>query len=187
MRLYSTYNDEQLLQLLKEDNHAAFEAVYNRYWEVLYDWAYKRYNDEVATEDALQEVFIAIWQRRSELDVTNLEAYLKTAVKFKILDSLRKQTAQRAIYQPLEAIHQAAAAEERMLEKDLLQLLYAYADTLPAKRRQIFLLHCSKGLSTREIASRLAISQKTVQNQLNTAIQGLKPHITLLLIFFHSL
>jgi RNA polymerase sigma-70 factor (ECF subfamily) len=59
----------------------------------------------------------------------------------------------------------------------LQELVYRYADTLPVKKRQIFLLHVRNKLSTREIAGELQISQKTVQNQLGSALQGLKTNL----------
>jgi RNA polymerase sigma-70 factor (ECF subfamily) len=59
--------------------------------------------------------------------------------------------------------------------------VYSYADTLPDKRKEIFLLHIKNKLSTKEIAAMLGISQKTVQNQLRTAQIGLRPHIATIL------
>ena len=69
-----------------------------------------------------------------------------------------------------------------LLEKELLDLVQSYINSLPEKRKQIFLLHIKDNLSTKEIAERLNISQKTVQNQLGTSMQGLHTRIAPIII-----
>ncbi|MNL39221.1 RNA polymerase sigma factor [compost metagenome] len=60
-------------------------------------------------------------------------------------------------------------------------MIKLWIDALPDKRRKIFLMHYNDDLSTAEIAGRLNISRKTVQNQLNTASQALRLRLVQLL------
>jgi len=64
--------------------------------------------------------------------------------------------------------------DDPILEKEIMDLLGYWIAALPAKRRQIFLMHYIEDLSTRDIAERIGVSRKTVQNQLNTASQSLR-------------
>ncbi len=64
--------------------------------------------------------------------------------------------------------------DDLVLEKEILALMRVWIAALPAKRREIFLLHYTEDLTTKEISEYLGISQKTVQNQLNTASQALR-------------
>ena len=77
-----------------------------------------------------------------------------------------------------------------MEEKELEELAQSWIDALPEKRRKIFLLHFRENLSTKEIAEKLGITQKTVQNQLGTASQDFKDQMmgsALNLLFLYSL
>jgi RNA polymerase sigma-70 factor (ECF subfamily) len=173
-----SYTDNELLALLSRDNRNAFELLYKRYWPELYDAAHQRLKNNQQAEDIVQDIFINLWSRRARLNIDNLPAYLHTAVRFRVFNYVHRDLAAETFYEPFEAIAIChSGADGQLLEKEMLQLVQAYADTLPEKRRRIFLMHLTGNLSTREIADQLRISQKTVQNQLGNALHGLRTHI----------
>jgi len=51
MSNYSMHTDEELVSLLKQDHMVAFEAIYNRYWDKLFDSAYKRLHNPASCEE----------------------------------------------------------------------------------------------------------------------------------------
>jgi RNA polymerase sigma-70 factor (ECF subfamily) len=174
----SPYTDDELLGQLRAGNRMAFEAIYRRYWPVLYTTAYKRLGDKEQTEDVLQEVFARCWIKRETLRIQHLPAYLSSAVRYEVIRYLTRTKTAFSFFEPFEALLlEGETPEERLIAKELQELVYRYADTLPVKKRQIFLLHVRNKLSTREIAGELQISQKTVQNQLGSALQGLKANL----------
>src|SRR5690606_19449460 len=78
-------------------------------------------------------------------------------------------------YEPFEAMMiSPIRADQDLIRDDLAQLLLAWIDTLPRKRRQIFVLHYQKQLTVPEIASELGITHKTVYNQLSNCIKDLQ-------------
>lgn len=171
----NSFTDQQLLSLMAENDREAFEIIYHRYWHLLYDAAFRRLKNRQQSEDIVQEIFVRLWERRSELKVGDLSAYLHTAVRYKIYNYISRNVVSETFYEPFEIISVCpTGADARILEKELYQLLDAYINTLPKKRQRIFTLYLNENLSTREIATRLNISQKTVQNQLGLAINGLK-------------
>jgi len=178
-------NDNDLLVLLAQDDRHAFESLYRRYWLELYDAAYQRLKDNQQAEDIIQDIFVNLWIRRAVLKIGNLPAYLHAAVRFRVLNYVQRDLASEAFFEPFEAIASyQSGADGLLLEKEMMKLVLLYADTLPEKRRKIFLMHLNESLSTREIADQLRVSQKTVQNQLGTAMHGLRAHISTLLVFF---
>ncbi|HEY0669746.1 MAG TPA: sigma-70 family RNA polymerase sigma factor, partial [Sphingobacteriaceae bacterium] len=68
-----------------------------------------------------------------------------------------------------EMVASPFSSDGLLLEKELVRLVELWIKALPEKRRKIFVMHYYDELSTREISNQLGISQKTVQNQLNTA------------------
>ena len=178
MVVYSTCTDEELMRLLQEGHADAFTAIYDRYWKQLCAAALKRLSSREQAEDIVQNIFIRLWTRRDKLMITHLSNYLLIAVRNGVLDYVTRQKVDDSFYAPFDAmLAENESPEASLLAKDLLQLIEAYAETLPAKRKKIFLLYIQHRLSTGEIAEMLDVSRKTVQNQLRTALSGLQPHI----------
>jgi RNA polymerase sigma factor (sigma-70 family) len=175
---YIQYTDAQLLELLAHGDRVAFDTIYDRYWKVMYQPAYKRLRNKQQCREIIQEVFIDLWLRRGQVDINNIKAYLLTAVRFQIYKMVPKEKVNLAFFE----LHETASvcfsgAEANIIEKELMRLVKTWLDVLPEKRRRMFLMHTEDNLSTKEIAKRLSVSQKTVQNQVATAMHGLRIHI----------
>ncbi|NRF40816.1 RNA polymerase sigma factor [Pedobacter foliorum] len=67
--VYATQNDEMLLSNLREGDERAFSEIYDRYWKAMYQTANNIIRDEAAEQDAVQEVFISLWNRRAEAEI----------------------------------------------------------------------------------------------------------------------
>jgi RNA polymerase sigma-70 factor (ECF subfamily) len=172
------HTDTKLLELLAQDSKDAFDALYDRYWELLYLAAFKRLKDSAQCKDLIQDVFIDLWCRRGQVAISNLKAYLFTAVRFQVYKLVAKEKAGPAFFELYETIASSTfGAEKNLMEKELLGHVKAWIDELPEKKRTIFLLHTQHDKSTKEIANELSLSQKTVQNQLGTTISRLRLHI----------
>lgn len=183
MNKYQHYTDTDIVGLVQKGDEPAFAELYNRYWLELYDAAYKRLKNKEQVEDIIQDVFVKLWIRRAELHIENPQSYLHTAIRFRVFNYLERDASHASFFEPFEEMALSTdRTDGKVLEKELLDLVYSYIETLPAKRKEIFLLHLKENLSTKEIAERLHLSQKTVQNQLGTAMQGLHGKIAPLII-----
>jgi RNA polymerase sigma factor (sigma-70 family) len=164
------YQDEQLLSLLKDNNREAITLIYQKFWTSLYNAAYKRLKDPDLCKDAIQNVFTDLWFRRDTLEIKNLSAYLHTAVRFQVYKQAAKNQLTSELFTALEdTLLSPFQADSNLINDELSKMVELWIMALPEKRRKIFLMHYYDELSTKEIALQLNISQKTVQNQLNTA------------------
>ena len=176
-------HDSVLLHQLSQKDRKAFEIIYSKYWRPLLDVAWKGLQDKQAAEDLVQDVFLSLWQKSEQLQINNLEAYLKTAVRYKVLNHVVRTKRTHEFFESLYEIFQEKnTPETKFLAKNLLELIHAYAAILPVKRREIFILYIQSRLSTKEIAETLSLSQKTVQNQLGISLQGLRTRVAPVLI-----
>ncbi len=177
-------NDCALVQQLSQGDRKAFEIIYSKYWRPLLDAAWKGINDKQTAEDLVQGVFFSLWQKREQLQVHNLEAYLKTAVRYKVLNHVLRTKRTHEFFESFSEIFQERnTPETKFLAKNQLELIHAYAAILPVKRREIFMLYVQSCLSTKEIAETLGLSQKTVQNQLGISLRGLRAKGAYILLF----
>lgn len=170
MRDDDHFYDLELYSLAKSGDENAFTMLYRRHWQSLFNGAYKRLQCKDQSQDIVQNIFIDFWERRNSVDVGNVQAYLHTAVRFQVFKYTARQPQNAQLLNSFEASLAAAGhADDAVLEEEIRTLLSLWIEALPFKRREIFLQHYFEGLSTSEIAARLNIAQKTVQNQLNTA------------------
>ena len=177
MENYSSYSDDQLLALLSNEDQQAFEILYDRYWEDLYLLAYLMLRNKEASKDIVQEVFIWLWEHRLSLQIKSLRAYLKTAVKYKVANHIRSGNIRESVFQKLSAVSTSldnASALEMVEVKEMQHHIKQEIAQLPDKCRQVFRLRREARLSTKEIAQRLQISVKTVENQMTIALRRLQ-------------
>lgn len=171
-------DDHELLLMMSSGDKSAFETIYRKYWHELYVAAGRRLNNAAQAEDIVQNVFIRLWERRAVLQISNLSAWLHTAVKYQVYNYIARDAVAESFYEPLENITACSSgADARANENELLTLINAYIRALPSKKRMIFTLYYQENLSTAEIAQRLNISRKTVQNQIGTAMNALRAEL----------
>ncbi|HET6996267.1 MAG TPA: RNA polymerase sigma-70 factor [Chitinophagaceae bacterium] len=180
MQAEGNYTDKELLQRMAGDDRTAFTILYNRYWLSLYDAAYKRLKNAEQSEDIVQELFVRLWVKRTELEIQNLTAYLHTAIRYRVLSYIERHVLDDSFYEKFDLIESYLdeSTDNRLLANDLMSLIEAYIKTLPERRREILIKRMRENMTVKEIAADMNISPKTVQNQLTKALQGLRPHVT---------
>jgi len=168
------FSDDRLIALIQENDIAAFEHIYNRYWSKLYLSAYNILRDRQVSEDITQEVLVNLWMKRDNLQVTSLKAYLYTAVRYQVFNIIRSGKVKADLFNRLEELFSKNGGEEILSEKEINRLLEQGVAELPEKCRRIFIMSRREHLTTKEIAERLEISPKTVENQLTIALNRLR-------------
>ncbi|AMR31261.1 hypothetical protein A0256_07390 [Mucilaginibacter sp. PAMC 26640] len=171
--------DDALLRQISCGCKESFNALFNLHWEKAYADAFKRIADTDIAKDIVQDVFVHIWVKRETLKILNLPAYLNIAIRNKVFKHLEKQSNHIPFFDALENIPSDYSNGERnLLTKELTSFYETWVNNLPDKGQNIFRLHYEQDLPTKDIAAKLGISRKTVQNQLLKAVKKLKVSIT---------
>jgi RNA polymerase sigma-70 factor (ECF subfamily) len=175
-----TYNERTLTHLLQQGDEEAFELLYNRYWEKLLTVAYHRTGSMETAKELVQDVFTNLWRRRNHLNIkTTFAAYIFSAMKYTILDHIRSQAVKEKY---AEAIKKTALGTDNttldfIAYRELNSILEKEINKLPEKCRMVFRLSRVEHYSTKEIAEKLQISPKTVENQLTKALKVLRANM----------
>jgi len=171
----SQSNDLLLLRQIEQGSKEAFNALYEKYWERAYSDAYKRLKENDLAKDIVQDIFTHIWLNRTTLHIGNFPAYLHTAIRNKVIKSAARQSLIHPFFDVLEGMaEKKLQADAGVLWKEFLSSYEALLQSLPSKRQAIFRLHFHEDLPTKDIAEKLGLSRKTVQNQLGKAIEKLR-------------
>lgn len=171
----SQYGSKELLALLKQDSSSAFTQIYYRYWKRLFGIAYNRLKETEAAEDIVHDVFTALWDNRHIIQIDTLESYLAAATKYMVLGRFRKLEREKKYNNALHATSITDISPESSLHyKRILEIVKRQVDSLPERCRLIFIYSRNEGMSAKQIAQKLNISPKTVENQLTKAIKSIK-------------
>ncbi|MES2446571.1 MAG: RNA polymerase sigma-70 factor [Bacteroidota bacterium] len=173
--------DDLLLQQIKANSMLAFDALYDKYWEQVYSAAYKRLKDADYAKDITQDIFLQIWQKREEINIDHFAPYLFTAVRNNVFKWMQKE--QRFTPIPDLLAHLSATkdnADAEVLRKEFMLKYEALIETLTPAQQEIFRMRFHEDLSTKEIAEKLNITRKTVQNQLGKSVNQLRGSLDLL-------
>jgi RNA polymerase sigma-70 factor (ECF subfamily) len=152
-------------------------TMYLKFWKELYIVAFRRLRDEAQVEDILQDLFLSLLESNYDLENENaVRALLHARLKSRIIDFFRKALL-KVTYENREALKTEAAplsSDDRLMNRELESVVLQEINNLPEKMKEIFLLSREEMLSNDEIADRLNISNKTVRNQLSTALKRIK-------------
>ena len=173
-------SDNELIQLLKKDDNSAFTEIYNRYADSLAGFAgAKLYHLEDA-RDILHDIFIKLWEDRYTLVITsNLKSYLFSAVRYRVIDKIRRKVTRQDYSSMIQAASTANAhgADEIFEVKELQKNIDHALKDLPSRTKQIYELSRNKCYTISEIAQMLNISEQTVKNQLTTALKHIRQSV----------
>ncbi len=185
MNDYLQCDDVKLLLLLSQGNRIAFEILYKRHWETLYKTAFYILQDADACKDIVQSIFIWLWEHRQTIQIESLKPYLKSAVKFKVANFIRANKIRGSFFEDLNKFSPTKlppTSEELIEIKELNAIIQHAIANLPEKCRNIFILSRTHNLNNREIAERLGISVKTVENQITIAIRKIRSSLNSLIL-----
>jgi RNA polymerase sigma-70 factor (family 1) len=177
---YSTYTDQELLGLLTKDDdsafsEAAFSELYNRNWQFLYNSVYGILRKHEDAMDVCQALFVWLWENRSRLVIrTNFKAYLFVAAKYKVANLIREGKVRNTLFENVDFERIPDESFNQLEVKELENLINQLINELPPKCREIFLLSREQGLTHKQIARQLNISEKTVDEQISRALRKLR-------------
>ena len=169
--------DTVLINRLCEGDPLALTELYNTYWQLLFLSAYNIIKDKALCEDIIQDIFMNIWHNREKLKINiSLKGYLYACARYQVFNQLRKNKDKIHIefLSDLDKRFQYATPETQMMHQELVQQLTSIVETLPEKCRLVYKLSREEQLSHKEIADRLNISTKTVENHITKALQTIR-------------
>ena len=172
---------------------AGFETLFKAHFKGLHAYASTIVKDEDAAEDIVQNTFFKLWERRENLDEIGSPAgYLYRSVYNESLNYLKhdKVKAAHQKYTMQQMNDKEHTAAQRVTLKELEQRLDDAMKDLPEQCRTIFQMSRFEELKYREIADRLGLSIKTIENQMGKALRILRTKLidylpTALLLFLH--
>ena len=178
----SSHDDPRaLVARIRAGDVSAFELLYRDYWNQLYNFGFRYVQSAEEAEDVVQEVFFSIWRNRGGWHVgSSLQNYLFVAVRNAAIGRLRRNAT-------MQRWRERMISEEPTRSDPAVDALIESADAtaeveralaeMPPKRRAVCALRWLDGLTYAQIAERLGINEKTVENHIGTGIKFMRERL----------
>ncbi len=167
--------DILLLKLIREDDKLAFKYLFHKYMDNLCQFIDFFIHDKAGSEDLALDLFASIWENRKGLEIRqSFKSYLFQAARNKALTYLRDKKEYAGLDEAEFLIDADGDATFEAETNELYLLIEEAITMLPERCREIYRKSRDEDMSNREIATRMQISEKTVENQITIALKKIK-------------
>lgn len=182
-------SDHILFQQWQQGDDSAYDKLFRNYYKKLCFAAIKTTENLADAEDIVQELFIELFNAKCRIEIkTTIQQYLFGALYFKC-NSYLKNNNKHKYNQSIDDIEidDPSSIPIEIIENiEFETIVFEAIESLPEKCKQIFELSRFEKLKNREVAEKLNISIKTVENQMSIALKKLNvsllPYMNLVLI-----
>jgi RNA polymerase sigma-70 factor (ECF subfamily) len=176
----TNFNIKVIVKRLAKDDKKALDELYNIYYPRLYAFAKKFLKVEDQINDIIQDVFIKLWENRNKIKSHDtFNSWIFTITKNAIITYFREKIKEDSFHARVKemATSNIFFIDNSVEYNDIKEKVDLIVDQLPDKRKQVFILSREQGLSNKEIADKLSISIKTVEDHNMHAIKFLRKHL----------
>ena len=169
-------NEKDLILGLKKGDYQSYEALFEKYYVRFVNFVDEIINDREAAKDLVQESFIKVWLNKDRLDCNlSIGNYLYVLVKRATFNFLRdRKFAESLSIELAEGLSSNEDVGQRISDRESIRRIQGAVDHLPPQRRAVFLKSRQQGLSNKEIADQLQLSEKTIERHITLALSSLK-------------
>lgn len=162
------YSDVSLLRKYASGDTTAFETLYQRHKDALFNFLFRSFPHRAIVEEIAQEVWLRVIQQAASYQPdAAFRTWLYTIARNKLIDHQRRSANNMpsAADDQIAALHSTETAAE---DHALLHQLLSALDLLPPDQREAFILH-QEGFSNRQIAEITGVGGETVKSRLRYA------------------
>lgn len=173
-------NETSLMHQMILGDADAFRQIYEAYQKQVYTFAYYLTKSQADAEEAVQEVFVRLWEKRGLLtEDTKLLAYIKAMAQNHITNTFRKaardSSYREQIYRNMAALQQVTAGE--LMGVRISKIYQEALMNLSPQKRIIFILSRHEEMAYEEIAELLGLSKNTIRNHMTEAIRSVRDYV----------
>jgi RNA polymerase sigma-70 factor (ECF subfamily) len=164
--------------LITDRDNVNFIILYNTNWKWLCVYAYRITNDIEAAKDIVQQVFINLLDKDESLKILNISAYLKQSVRYQCLNWLRNNKIHKEILIRMESVIVEDITEKNIDIAHINEAIDCSLKQMTSRTKEVYVMSRLNYLTNSEIAKKLQISKRTVENHLTNALRIIRSRIS---------
>jgi len=174
LRKEAEQDDPELLLAIKSGDHAAFKKFFQKHHSFLYHFLLKKGMSEQQSEDLVQQAFVLIWEKRTEIDPQkSLRAYLFRIAYTRMLNTIRDHSKFDDNAETFEK-ESGEKADSSIQNQELANAIEMAILSMPEKRQAVFRLCFIQEFTYKDAAEVLDVSVKTIENHMGLALKELR-------------
>ncbi|HKJ42238.1 MAG TPA: RNA polymerase sigma-70 factor [Sunxiuqinia sp.] len=169
--------NQELGKRIRKGDMKAFDLLYDQYSQRLYGFAFSMLKNKEDAKEIIQETFLKLWNKRTTIDSSySLKSFLFSITYNITIDLLRKRAKDVDFQNQLKHYFdgEGARTDELVIFNELNENLSRLIGELPEQRRKVYMMSREEGMTHKEIATRLGISVKTVENHINLTLKYIR-------------
>ena len=173
-------NRKNLLAEVATGDSKAFEELTKKYGNLIWSIARRYLSNQAEAEDAVQEIFLALWQSASRFDANKGSeiTFIATIARRRLIDGLRKNNKHKILQSIDDSISDDVFQQKSNLEKNAeLSLAIGILETLEKKDQELLSLSIYQGYSHVEIAKLLNLPLGTVKTKIRRNLMKIREKI----------
>ncbi|UXX79877.1 sigma-70 family RNA polymerase sigma factor [Reichenbachiella carrageenanivorans] len=190
---YEGLEDVALWALVAKSDLKALAYIYEKQYTNLYYFGLSCSKDEGLTEDAIQDLFIKVWDKRTSIHIKlSIKSYLISALRRIIIDKLTAQKKVLSVdgefpegFEPSLSVQDLMISEE--LDEERRGQIEHALSLLTKKQREMIYLRFFQEMSYDEIAESLKIRNQSVRNCIYEAMKIMKGSLSIILLVLGGL
>ncbi len=174
--MQSSLSDIELWNSAMQGDKEAFGNLFYRHYPFLFQFGLKICAERETLEDAIQELFTELWQKKKDTGLQSVKAYLVQSLKYKLYKAYRKERQQINVEKAEESFElspETFLVRQEENKEQALKVLEAL-NKLPPRQKEIIYLKIYKGLSYDEISELMNIKYQVVRNLLCQALKTMR-------------
>lgn len=185
MKVYDTYDDDQLVKKSQQGNQMAFTELYNRHWMFLFLQINKIVQQDDEALDIVHNIFERLWKDFPK-EIKSFKAYLYQMGRFASINYINSSNRKSQFLEHLYDFQEkhSSGLAERVQYGEILEILHREIENLPPKAREIFIRARINEESYKDIAADLGLSLQTIKTTVFRITKTLKKKIPYIKLFF---
>jgi len=184
------------IKWLKAGDESSFQKFFETHYKALVGFAFKYLEDIDESEEVVQESFTKLWEKRSSIELSGqLSGYMFSMVRNVCLNKFKHEEVARKYKAEILHTSNEFEGEASSFDQEMHHRLHQLIDELPDQCQKIFQMSRFEDLKYAQIADKLDLSVKTVENQISKALKIIREdlrsvrslHLIILLNFFRNL
>ncbi len=171
-------NEKDILIEISKGNSVVFKELFQEYYGVLCHFSERYVLDLAVAEDIVQEIFTKLWEKKEGIVITtSIKSYLFQTTKNYSLNYIKRHAVQKKYEAHKKYVDKNSFFYEAMEAEEINLFLYKAMDLLPPKCRQVFQMSRIEDKTHDEIAQKMGITKKTINNQLGKALKIIRKYL----------
>jgi len=178
---HNTQEELFIFERMAEGDQRALRFFFDKYYDNLCNYVNLYIHDKTVSEDIVQDIFIWFWEKKGKIKIdTSVKSYLFSASRNKYLNHIRNEKCHHSIQSTINSdVETIVYPDDEVIDSiHLEKIINTSIGNLPPRCREVYLLRKNEELSNKEIAFRMDISEKTVENQMTIALKKLKEQLS---------